>query len=221
MVQVGRSDAVTRAVREAGVRTDLGSRCGADGLVQSRCTSDRRALKRCRPSAHLRRPWRDTYPGVRRIHAAERSSSICRRVIVRRGCSVAHPDLRFGRSPTASIPTLLTPLMWRLEDSFWVSMVRDQTPWVDRFPSEYLIDHVRFCACRVRWTDRPSADRRAAMDLRQEPRGPADGTASSLTPHWIDVPAENDVVAGMARHEQRRDGCCGATPPTSTVRRFP
>ena len=39
---------------------------------------------------------------------------------------------------------ILTPLMWRL-DTFWMSM-RDQTPWVDRYPSEYLRDHVRFCS---------------------------------------------------------------------------
>jgi uncharacterized protein len=39
---------------------------------------------------------------------------------------------------------ILTPLMWRL-DTFWLSM-RDQTPWVDRYPSEYLRDHVRFCS---------------------------------------------------------------------------
>jgi predicted TIM-barrel fold metal-dependent hydrolase len=24
--------------------------------------------------------------------------------------------------------------------------MRDQTPWVDRFPSEYLSEHVRYCA---------------------------------------------------------------------------
>jgi uncharacterized protein len=24
--------------------------------------------------------------------------------------------------------------------------MRDQTPWVDRYPSEYLPDHVRFCS---------------------------------------------------------------------------
>jgi predicted TIM-barrel fold metal-dependent hydrolase len=34
--------------------------------------------------------------------------------------------------------------MWRL-DTFWLSM-RDQTPWVDRYPSEYLPAHVRFCS---------------------------------------------------------------------------
>ena len=56
----------------------------------------------------------------------------------------------FGRLPGLSFVfadggyDILTPLMWRL-DTFWMSM-RDQTPWVDRYPSEYLRDHVRFCS---------------------------------------------------------------------------
>lgn len=27
-----------------------------------------------------------------------------------------------------------------------VNDLRDQTPWMEKFPSEYLADHVRFCA---------------------------------------------------------------------------
>ena len=53
-----------------------------------------------------------------------------------------HPDLRFVFADGGY--DILTPLMWRL-DTFWMSM-RDQTPWVDRYPSEYLPDHVRFCS---------------------------------------------------------------------------
>jgi predicted TIM-barrel fold metal-dependent hydrolase len=37
---------------------------------------------------------------------------------------------------------ILTPLIWRL-DTFWRAM-REQTPWVDRMPSSYLAEHVRF-----------------------------------------------------------------------------
>jgi uncharacterized protein len=37
----------------------------------------------------------------------------------------------------------VAPLMWRL-DSQWTPL-RDQTPWVEKRPSEYLRDHVRFC----------------------------------------------------------------------------
>jgi uncharacterized protein len=53
-----------------------------------------------------------------------------------------HPDLRFVFADGGY--DILTPLMWRL-DTFWLSM-RDQTPWVDRYPSEYLPAHVRFCS---------------------------------------------------------------------------
>jgi predicted TIM-barrel fold metal-dependent hydrolase len=52
------------------------------------------------------------------------------------------PDLRFVFADGGY--DILTPLMWRL-DTFWLSM-RDQTPWVDRYPSEYLAAHVRFCS---------------------------------------------------------------------------
>jgi predicted TIM-barrel fold metal-dependent hydrolase len=37
---------------------------------------------------------------------------------------------------------ILTPLMWRL-DTFWRAF-RDQTPWVLKYPSEYLAAHARF-----------------------------------------------------------------------------
>jgi predicted TIM-barrel fold metal-dependent hydrolase len=53
---------------------------------------------------------------------------------------------------------ILAPLMWRL-DTFWLS-VRDQTPWVDRFPSSYLADHVRFCSSTLDGpTDEMQAER--------------------------------------------------------------
>src|ERR1700755_308368 len=52
-----------------------------------------------------------------------------------------HPNLKFVFADGGY--DLLTPLMWRL-DTFWMSM-RDQTPWVDRYPSEYLPNHVRYC----------------------------------------------------------------------------
>lgn len=53
-----------------------------------------------------------------------------------------HPGLKFVFADGGY--DILTPLMWRL-DTFWLSM-RDQTPWVDRYPSEYLPGHVRFCS---------------------------------------------------------------------------
>ena len=53
-----------------------------------------------------------------------------------------HPGLKFVFADGGY--DILTPLMWRL-DTFWLSM-RDQTPWVDHYPSEYLPAHVRFCS---------------------------------------------------------------------------
>ena len=53
-----------------------------------------------------------------------------------------HPALRFVFADGGY--DILTPLIWRL-DTFWVSM-RDQTPWVDKHPSKYLREHVRFCS---------------------------------------------------------------------------
>jgi uncharacterized protein len=42
---------------------------------------------------------------------------------------------------------ILTSLMWRLND-LWLAL-RDQTPWIERYPHEYLVDHVRFCTSLI------------------------------------------------------------------------
>lgn len=78
-----------------------------------------------------------------------------------------HADLKFVFADGGY--DILTPLMWRL-DTFWMSM-RDQTPWVDRYPSEYLRDHVRFCT--------------SAFD------GPTD---VGLTDRWMDFTDKADLV---------------------------
>jgi predicted TIM-barrel fold metal-dependent hydrolase len=49
--------------------------------------------------------------------------------------------------------------------------MRDQTPWVDRYPSEYLPDHVRFCS--------------SAFD------GPTD---SGQAKRWMDFSGKSDLV---------------------------
>jgi predicted TIM-barrel fold metal-dependent hydrolase len=85
---------------------------------------------------------------------------------------------------------ILTPLMWRL-DTFWLSM-RDQTPWVDRYPSDYLPAHVRFCSSSF---DGPT-------DLSQTQRwmefsGKTDLLMyGSSYPHWSTSSPE-DAVAGL------------------------
>ena len=79
---------------------------------------------------------------------------------------------------------ILTPLMWRL-DTFWLSM-RDQTPWVDRYPSEYLPGHVRFCSSAF---DGPiDAANTTALDGIHRQDRPADVR--------IELPALVHVVAG-------------------------
>lgn len=99
-----------------------------------------------------------------------------------------HPDLKFVFADGGY--DVLTPLMWRL-DSFWMSM-RDQTPWVDRPPSEYLADHVRFCTSSL---DGPT-------DSRQTARWLTFADTSTLLmygsgyPHWSTCPPDH-AVAGM------------------------
>jgi predicted TIM-barrel fold metal-dependent hydrolase len=106
-----------------------------------------------------------------------------------------HPDLRFVFADGGY--DVLTPLMWRL-DSFWLSM-RDQTPWVDRFPSEYLDRHVRFCASSF---DGPTDPRHTARWMN------FGGTANLLMygssyPHWSTC-RPDAVVAGMDPEQAER-----------------
>lgn len=104
-----------------------------------------------------------------------------------------HPGLKFVFADGGY--DILTPLMWRL-DTFWLSM-RDQTPWVDRYPSEYLPEHVRFCSSAL---DGP-------VDTGQSQRwmdfsGKADLVMyGSGYPHWSTTAAE--VVADGLAVEQR------------------
>lgn len=77
------------------------------------------------------------------------------------------PDLKFVFTDGGY--DILTPLMWRL-DTFWLSM-RDQTPWVDRYPSEYLPGHVRFCS--------------SAFDGALEP---------GQTQRWIEFSGKSDLL---------------------------
>jgi uncharacterized protein len=85
---------------------------------------------------------------------------------------------------------ILTPLMWRL-DTFWMSM-RDQTPWVDRYPSEYLNDHVRFCSSAL---DGPTDGGLAERWLNFTDKADLLMYGSSY-PHWS-TSKPDDVVAGL------------------------
>ena len=99
------------------------------------------------------------------------------------------PDLRFVFADGGY--DILTPLMWRL-DTFWMSM-RDQTPWVDRYPSEYLRDHVRFCSSAF---DGPTDASRAERWLDFTDKADLLMYGSSY-PHWS-TSAPDAVVAGLS-----------------------
>jgi len=84
-----------------------------------------------------------------------------------------HPALKFVFADGGY--DILTPLMWRL-DTFWLSM-RDQTPWVDRYPSEYLPGHVRFCSSAL---DGPLED--------------GAGGAAGKMQRWMDFTSKSDLL---------------------------
>jgi predicted TIM-barrel fold metal-dependent hydrolase len=99
-----------------------------------------------------------------------------------------HPDLRFVFADGGY--DMLTPLMWRL-DTFWLSM-RDQTPWVDRYPSDYLPTHVRFCSSSF---DGPTDPGQAQRWM--EFSGKTDLLMyGSSYPHWSTSSPE-DAAAGL------------------------
>ncbi|OBK28155.1 amidohydrolase [Mycobacterium asiaticum] len=109
----------------------------------------------------------------------------------------------FGRHPGLTFVfadggyDILTPLMWRL-DTFWLSM-RDQTPWVDRYPSEYLPDHVRFCSSVF---DGPTdtVHQQQWMDFSDKSSLVMYG---SSYPHWSTTSAA--VIAdGLSAQQQRK-----------------
>ena len=97
-----------------------------------------------------------------------------------------HPGLKFVFADGGY--DILTPLMWRL-DTFWLSM-RDQTPWVDRYPSEYL-PH----ACPVLLV----GVRRARSTIAQD--AALDGLLRQIRPAdvRVELPALVHIVAGCAR----------------------
>jgi predicted TIM-barrel fold metal-dependent hydrolase len=88
--------------------------------------------------------------------------------------------------------------MWRL-DTFWLSM-RDQTPWVDRYPSEYLPGHVRFCSSAF---DGPVGEGlEKGMQRWMDFTGKSDLLMyGSNYPHWST--SEPDLTAAGLGDEQR------------------
>ena len=133
-----------------------------------------------------------TYPGYAAFMPL--NSFVHLATLIIEGMFGRHPDLRFVFADGGY--DLLTPLMWRL-DTFWMSM-RDQTPWVDRYPSEYLPDHVRFCSSAL---DGPTDDEpgRAMAGFHRQ------GGSADVR---IELPALVDLEPGRRRRgpQQRAAG---------------
>lgn len=106
-----------------------------------------------------------------------------------------HPTLRFVFSDGGY--DILTPLMWRL-DMFWMSM-RDQTPWVEKFPSEYLPAHVRFCSSALDGPTEPALVERW-MDFSSKANLVMYGSGY---PHWSTSPP-SAIAAGLETSQREK-----------------
>lgn len=134
----------------------------------------------------------DTYPGYAAFMPLNYFVHLATLIV--EGVFGRHPNLRFTFADGGY--DILTPLIWRL-DTFWLSN-RDQTPWVDRYPSQYLKDHVRFCSSAF---DGPT-------DLSQAQRWMEFSDKADLLmygssyPHWSTT-SPQDVTAGL--DDQQRE----------------
>jgi predicted TIM-barrel fold metal-dependent hydrolase len=127
-----------------------------------------------------------TYPGYAAFMPL--NSFVHLATLIIEGMFGRHPDLRFVFADGGY--DILTPLMWRL-DTFWMSM-RDQTPWVDRYPSEYLRDQVRFCSSAF---DGPTDESQTERWLDYTDKADLLMYGSSY-PHWS-TSSPHAVVAGL------------------------
>ena len=135
----------------------------------------------------------DTYPGYAAFMPLNYFVHLATLII--EGTFGRHPNLRFVFADGGY--DMLTPLIWRL-DTFWMSN-RDQTPWVDRPPSEYLTDHVRFCSSALDGpTDASDAQRWMEFSERADLVMYGSGY-----PHWSTT-SPRDTVAGLGSDQQRK-----------------
>ena len=145
-----------------------------------------------------------TYPGYAAFMPL--NSFVHLATLIIEGVFGRQPDLRFVFADGGY--DLLTPLMWRL-NTFWMSM-RDQTPWVDKYPSEYLPGQVRYCTSAFDSpTDDGQAERCDPLGVRRQhgrPRQPSgriqpqDECIASL-----DAGGSGDRVVGADRRLPCRD----------------
>jgi predicted TIM-barrel fold metal-dependent hydrolase len=77
--------------------------------------------------------------------------------------------------------------------------MRDQTPWVDRYPSEYLRDHVRYCSSALDGPTDPAQSERW-MDFTDK----ADLLMyGSSYPHWS-TSTPDEVAAGLSDEQREK-----------------
>jgi predicted TIM-barrel fold metal-dependent hydrolase len=105
------------------------------------------------------------------------------------------PDLRFVFADGGY--DILTPLIWRL-DTYWLSN-RDQTPWVDRYPTEYLREHVRFCTSAL---DGPTDTANACQWMNFTDRADLVMYGSSY-PHWSTT-SPRDIATGLDIEQRQK-----------------
>ena len=103
---------------------------------------------------------------------------------------------------------MLTPIAWRI-DTLWRSL-RDETPWVDKYPSEYLLDHVRFYSSSLDGVLRAPF---ASEWLDQCP-SLAHPTFGSNYPHWS-LASADDLPPALSESSARTS--CGGTPIACTT----
>jgi predicted TIM-barrel fold metal-dependent hydrolase len=135
----------------------------------------------------------DTYPGYAAFMPLNYFVHLATLII--EGTFGRHPNLRFVFADGGY--DMLPPLIWRL-DTFWLSN-RDQTPWVDRYPSEYLSDHVRFCSSSL---DGPTDETLTQRWMEFSDRADLLMYGSNY-PHWSTT-SPRDVVAGLDDEQQQK-----------------
>lgn len=135
----------------------------------------------------------DTYPGYAALMPLNYFVHLATLII--EGTFGRIPNLRFVFADGGY--DILTPLIWRL-DTFWLSN-RDQTPWVDRYPSEYLREHVRFCTSAF---DGPTDAGHVQQWMQFTDRADLLMYGSNY-PHWSTT-SPDDAIIGLDAEQRQK-----------------
>jgi uncharacterized protein len=121
-----------------------------------------------------------------------------------------HPDLKFIFADGAA--STMWPLIWRL-DCCW-RIERNQTPWVPRLPTRYLVDHVRFCTDSM---DMPPSEATTTGWFELDRTADLQLYASNY-PHWTFLTPEETYPREPAEFRER---VLGANAQALYRRRLP